>query len=1129
MASIQCSIEHDDGEGSNSEEPEADAPNSCRLELASAAGHLTSPRCYYESFDSPVPIMSEKDALAMLHVGTQDSLGKDYIAYDLDDFSIYYDKKGSHPCEIMRPLSHIGTKAPESYVDGILSSNNGEHKFFVKRIHIKAMPVDNYGIAHHTVRGAIWVQSWLNRDSDTYYRLGRPAREYQRFYEPSLWLADLAKHFVDYCDEMHSLGHSISIHHFRYKFFAWLESTHQKAPAFLDWTRQHPSTDFMTSVIADAAYLYKESIGVLHQEGTLFHSIWSEIWTFERYKAQPIAGTKTVVTQYMHDCFAHMPFGDKLEVVAPSDLTRKLWYQNIKARRLELPSPLDDWCKSFPTVSNLCIKSIKPGDTISTHRDCETTGAMWKRQTSKWCADVDRWFALVQKVEMREEKRVFDVIWYYRPLDTLCGLMRYPWNNELFLSDHCSCTEEYKIREDQVQGIHEVDFGGNSTTKAEFFCRQTYFHSERKWVTLEADDVRCEHSRQARRLYRPGDTVLVRLDTKSGVAEPCEVTTCGDIKTWQFRRLLRRGQIQGQTKIKRPPNEVVYSNMLVEKSHNAIIGRCHVRFFHMKTPVPTPYDRDGVGAFFYFSHIYMLNAEGIGMCVPLEACPESLHQGLDPMAAGHGKLRGLDLFCGGGNFGRGLEEGGGIEMCWANDYDSKAVHTYMANTTSPITPFLGSVDDLQRQALRGNFCQMVPRVGQVDFICGGSPCPGFSTLTNDKTTAKQRKNQSLVAAFASFIDLYRPKYALLENVTGIVHGKKDRDQDVFSQLICAVVGLGYQTHFFFVDASSCGSAQRRPRIFIAIAAPGYRLPERPVATHSYPAGTMRRSIGLLPTGEPMTERLVPTATPFKFVSASEATADLPEIGDGRVDICPGFADHRVSLGVTRLMKSRIALIPKQPWGMNLAKAWYGQGPKRVAKTGSMTEAEYAQFCKHKSMRPGRHLATSQVSNAWGRMYPHRLFETIVTDSGPGDGKNGRILHWRDDRPVTIMEARRAQGIRDNEVLLGNLRDQYKIVGNSVAREVALALGSVLREAWASSLEEGVVDDGQGGGVGMATQDQEQAAFDDGSASYGDKEDHSSRECSTPATGLSWTSSQAKGFKRPWGLEVQLMSGKKRKK
>ena len=87
------------------------------------------------------------------------------------------------------------------------------------------------------------------------------------------------------------------------------------------------------------------------------------------------------------------------------------------------------------------------------------------------------------------------------------------------------------------------------------------------------------------------------------------------------------------------------------------------------------------------------------------------------------QLRGLDLFCGGGNFGRGLEDGGGVKMRWANDYDCKAIHTYMANQdpVDDITPFLGSVDTFQRHALEGRFSKSVPAIGDVDFIAAGSP------------------------------------------------------------------------------------------------------------------------------------------------------------------------------------------------------------------------------------------------------------------------------------------------------------------------------------------------------------------------------------------------------------------------
>lgn len=98
-------------------------------------------------------------------------------------------------------------------------------------------------------------------------------------------------------------------------------------------------------------------------------------------------------------------------------------------------------------------------------------------------------------------------------------------------------------------------------------------------------------------------------------------------------------------------------------------------------------------------------------------------------------------------------------MVWAKDIWDKAIHAYMANCRDPkaTKPFLGSVDDLLRLALEGEFSDSVPRPGEVDFISAGSPCPGFSLLTQDKTTLVQIKNQSLVASFASLVDFYRPK------------------------------------------------------------------------------------------------------------------------------------------------------------------------------------------------------------------------------------------------------------------------------------------------------------------------------------------------------------------------------------
>lgn len=1029
---------------------------------------LSAPKSRHEDFEPPdgMSIMSELMALQTfspyLDASQTGECAQEFKEMFLNDFSIYLDTP-DYP-EEMRSLHHLNTKIRHGnfFFDGVLGIGN--KKVYVRRIQIAAVPIGNYGsVSKHTVRGNIWLQSPLGSKQALFYKLGKPAREYGRFFYPFLWVADLAKHFVDFLYIMAENGRRVSIHHFRSTFVAWLRKSHRGAPEFLEWLSQHPSEDYRTSVVANIKFLYKETVGVLGHPKACFHMIWAEVLEFKLFKSLPaVADPPTIVTQYIYDCFEHLPFGDRLQVIPLSFKTTKLRNDLIRQRHLEYPSSLHHAAKDLIAPSQETINNIKPGDTISTHRDDVASGTIWKRELSKGFSDVDRWFARVQSVHVgRNGLRTFDAIWYYRPVDTLCGLMKYPWNNELFLSDHCSCSEQSKIDENEILGVHDVEFWGTSATKAEFFCRQTYLQEERRWVTLKESHLWCEHTwvqqpeTTSTPAYQFGETYLLHLDLKSDVSEPCEfigLAREGGARVYQFRRLLRRRQVDINASHARP-NELVYSEQTVKVKKSQILTSCSVRFFRDGDRILTPYDRDGTGNLFYITHQQIL-IDGASFYTPLKTAPASLQQGPVSLPATE-KLRGIDLFCGGGNFGRGLEDGGAIQMKWANDYDSKAIHTYMANVKNPqdIHPFLGSIDDLQRLSMQGEFAKNVPQIGDVDFISGGSPCPGFSALTNDKTTAAQRKNQSLVAAFASFVDLYRPKYGVLENVPGIVNKKTARDQDVFSQLICALVGLGYQTQFFFLDASSCGSPQRRPRIFVVFAAPGLELPKKPVHTHSHPANTRELGIGYLPNGQNMAAREMPTATPFKYVTAEEAVSDLPLIHDAQPDICVPYPDHRLTRGHTKVQRARISAIPTQPWGMDFATAWYGEDrSKGQAGTGAMTAAERDTFYKASTPSSKEPMNTLPASKAYGRMFPNKLFETIVTATTPTDAKNGRVLHWRENRLITVMEARRAQGFRDEEVLLGDPSTQYKIVGNSVARQVAVALGVTFRDAWATSLE-----------------------------------------------------------------------------
>jgi DNA (cytosine-5)-methyltransferase 1 len=151
--------------------------------------------------------------------------------------------------------------------------------------------------------------------------LETPAKEYKRFFERFTWVADLAKHVIDFMLIMAEKDIKVSIHHFQKEFRAWLITLRGSSAEFANWLAKHPSGDFRTSVVANIAFIYKEAFSVLGQKEAYFHTIWDEVLDFAMYPKQPLienacsalTRNKTIVTDYIHQLFFHLPFGDQLQ------------------------------------------------------------------------------------------------------------------------------------------------------------------------------------------------------------------------------------------------------------------------------------------------------------------------------------------------------------------------------------------------------------------------------------------------------------------------------------------------------------------------------------------------------------------------------------------------------------------------------------------------------------------------------------------------------------------------------------------------------------------------------------------------------------------------------------------------
>lgn len=1042
------------------------------------AAELIYPLSQYNNYKRPLPISKERtvvrefqDALTYEH--NAEHAEHSFVEFDMDEFMIYLPGTNLHHSYEMTGLQNILESGHKEYLlDGILSFD-GEDKRYIEGVPFETVSIGSYG--HNLQDITVWIQTRINSKSDVYYRLRKPHSAYTRFHNGFLWLANLSKHFIDYALDTTEVGKKVSIHNFRSDFYDWCVAEHGQEESFNKWYAEYNNPDFRTAIASNIEFLAKEAIITYHL-GDL--DVWAEVRDCSKISFHNPKETQTIVTPFVYECFKQMSFGRFLKKVDPNadtDFRRKSIGEALHLSTDQDVFELDeedenDYEKTTARLAKRSLEdfksrpfdksSIAVGDVLAVTKDSGHV-SKWKSQKTQW-ADVDEcWFVYVQSIEKTKRGRAFRILWMYRPADTSCALMKYPFQDELFLSAHCECEQkENWVTDDQVICRVSIAWGGSHGCKEDFFVRQRFHQHNMSFTTLKESDNKCEHlsfeatpAEVVQKDYVVGSTVLITLKKwKKGRdqrLEPCEIVSfnADEYESLIVRRLLRRSEVQKLSKAKL--NELVYTDQMLTIPPEQVHHECQVRFYSeqqiAEKAIPPPYSLNGSCDFFYISTRliedsllgYAQRFENIDPIDP----PPSLIQGFDPKAPPpKNPMRGLDLFCGGGNMGRGLEDGGAVRFTHACDYQDNAIASYYANSEDAAHTkfFAGSVNDLLEKAMDGNPDNTagVPLPGDIEFISAGSPCQGFSMMNPLKKNDEALRNQSLVADVASMVEFYRPKYAVLENVVAMAQKGEKRREDCLSQLICCLVGMGYQLQVNLLDAWSFGCPQSRKRLFVVVAAPDLAMPKHPYLSHSHPDKANNASLGVMANGLPFGQR-VWEETAFKWQSAEEATADLPDIGDGQTYHCTPFPDHRLPIDMKALLRKQLALVPLYPPGMNAAKAWpdLSQHERDLYSTRNRETGLMQERPPHK------------LINAFGRVMAKDFFPTITTACAPAERFNGKVAHWSQQRVISILEAKRAQGFLDTDVLVGTTKEQYKIVGNSVARPVAIGQGMALRKAW----------------------------------------------------------------------------------
>ncbi|KZZ96327.1 cytosine-specific methyltransferase [Ascosphaera apis ARSEF 7405] len=890
----------------------------------------------------------------------------------------------------------------------------GDETHYLEGVPFSLVSVGGYeDLEQHTVHDSLWIQSSSNEHSGNglWYRLKQPAKDYRHHFELFMWVANLAKHLLDFL----SAHENVTLEHFKSDFVSWLKDVHGTDEGFMAWLAKYPSPDFRHAIVAHADFLQKQALDMDRQGDALAcyenHLLWHEInpsltpnLVMEK---QPQTAKGTIVTPYVKRCFKEMEWGRFLNASEPRPEIAPL--HKARCEAMGFNAVFGGKKPQFKSNFEGNSHGVQVGDVVLVPRDEQT----------KWKDGGMPWIAVVQDIKpLKHDTRLF-VIWLYRATETICLNLRYPDERELFLSDHCNCDDSSLYASEVIGKLDVTWFASAPADKNGFFVRQTYSSNDASFTTLKDHQFvcTCRSGHDEEHQYNPSDTVLVEtINTEEEWRlEPAEILAV-DGPHIHIRPLVFRSFYDKHCR----PNELLYTYETRSIMSEQIDRICHIRILPpLETSVPVPYDRNGTGDFFYIRE-----ALRDGCIVPLDLKP-TFRQGFT-LDQPRSKLRALNIFCGGGTFDRGLEEGGCIQSEWAVEWDVSAMLTYRANHRGslPVKMFCGSVNDYLERAKNGDTGDLIARLGEVDFISAGSPCQGYSTANNNKKSDESLRNCSMIASVVSYVDFYRPKYAILENVIAMSNSTHTRNP--LSQLVCAFVGMGYQTRVLKLDAWSFGAPQSRSRLFVMIAAPGLELPVRPANSHSHPEKTGLRALGRGASGVPYGERHWDTPV-FNFVSAAKATRDLPSIDRGRITQID-WPDHRPGRIESYKYQEIINSIPKYP---------REQGLVHAVKKGRLRAGHHAVDANK---------LRKNANRSWTRINPDGLIPTVTTSLNPLCRFTGKWVHWEQDRLMTVQEIRRAQGYPDDEVLIGDIVRQWKIVGNSVARQVALVLGLKIREA-----------------------------------------------------------------------------------
>ena len=472
------------------------------------------------------------------------------------------------------------------------------------------------------------------------------------------------------------------------------------------------------------------------------------------------------------------------------------------------------------------------------------------------------------------------------------------------------------------------------------------------------------------------------------------------------------------------------------------------------------------------------------------------------------KRKYIDLFCGAGGLSLGLSKAG-FNLLYANDIDLNSINTFKHNLSLMHPKFSkkniihGDITKLYKELgtkriyrkkiglktvttnkeiklydidniLTTKEVKTIKNVNNLDILCGGPPCQGFSMIGRAKRgTIEQRAigfindtRNYLFKYFLKFADKYKPKIILIENVKGLDSASNYRDLILKSISNC---GNNYISDSCVLQAHQFGIPQNRERLFfIGIRkdiSKKYNITPGKIFRDIMQRGKQIKTI-LLKDAIYDLPQIKNNPKPNNYTTNSEISfSDKNSFGMNISDISYNELIESSNTYIQHINKIRGKIIlPNNLYNhksryhnkrdkyiyMNLQEGKYLNHPDNfLALNGDKINFSGVDYVRTKN-KNGNKISTG-FSDKYFKLNSSSISKTIIahleTDGNsyvhPPIKTNKSKLDYA--RSITPREAARIQSFPDWYFFTGSLRNQFRQIGNAVPPLLSYEIGKIIKK------------------------------------------------------------------------------------